>query len=121
MCGRRATFHHIGRSDPDVGPNRPALSRLVATVGQLEANRTPADPADECSPCTDSPWRIEEHGRVCALEAKLKCGVVVAVENPLIAGDQVTLLLPPLVLRRLHPARFPEVHVEMDDGNSSLG
>jgi hypothetical protein len=47
--------------------------------------------------------------------------VVVAVENPLIAGDQVTLLLTPLVLRRLHPARLPKVNVEMDDGNSSLG
>ena len=100
---------------------QPAQGRLVATVGQLEANRTLAHPADECSPCTDPPWCIEEHRRVCALEPKVECGMVVAVENPLVAGDQVALFLAPLVLRRLRPARLPEVDVKMDDGQVSLG
>jgi len=113
----------VSPDSPDQRPffPQPAQSRLIATVGKLEANRTLAYPADECSPCTDPPSRIEEHRRVCAIEPKVKCGVVVAVENPLVAGDQVTLLLTPLVCRRLHPARFPEVNVEMDEGKSSLG
>jgi hypothetical protein len=34
---------------------------------------------------------------------------------------QVPLLLPPLIHRRLHPARFPEVDVKMDDGEAGLG
>ena len=46
--------------------------------------------------------------------------MVVAVEDPFVAGDQVTLLLAPLVLRRLHPARFPEVDVEWTTGRPVL-
>jgi hypothetical protein len=113
----------VSPNSPDQRPfiAQPAQSRLVAAVGQLKASRTLADPAHECSPCTDPPWSIEVHHRVCALEPKLKCGVVVAVENPLVAGDQVALRLAPLVLRRLHLARFPEVDVKMDDGKASLG
>jgi hypothetical protein len=118
-----ALISAVSPDAPDQRPffAQPSQSRLVAVVGQLEPNRTPANPADERSPCTDPPWRIEEHGRVCALEPKVECGVVVAVEDPLVAGEQASLLLAPLVPGWLHPARFPEVDVEMDDGKASLG
>ena len=100
---------------------QPAQSRLVATLGQLKAIWTLADTTDECSPYTDPPGRIEEHRRVCALEPKVECGVVVAVENPFVAGNQVALLFAPFCLRGLHPARLPEPEVEMDDGKAGLG
>ena len=47
--------------------------------------------------------------------------MVVAVDDPLVSGEQPPLLLAPLLLRWLHPARFPEVDVEMDEGEASLG
>ena len=56
-----------------------------------------------------------------ALKPKIEGGVVVAVSDPVVAGEEAPLLLPPLVHRRLHPARFPEVDVEMDDGKASFG
>ena len=59
----------------------PSQSRLVAAVGQLEASRTLAYPADQCSPCTDPPRRVEVHDRVGALQPKVECGVVVAVDE----------------------------------------
>ena len=52
------------------------------------------------------------------LKTKIEGGVVVAVSDPVVAGEEAPLLLPPLVLGRLHPARFPEVDVEMDDGKA---
>ena len=101
--------------------SQPAQIRLVAPVGQLETNWTLADAADESSPYTEPPGRIEEHRRVCALESKVECRVVVAVENPPVTGNQVALRLAPLGLRRLHPARLPEVKVEVDDRKAGLG
>jgi hypothetical protein len=82
----------------------------------LEASRTLANPANERSPCTDPPWRIQEHDRVRALKTILESGVVVAVGDPLLAGEKTALLCAPLVLGRLRPARFPEVDVEVDHG-----
>ena len=85
-------YFALGSADspdaPHQGPffAQPSPSRLVAAVGELEANRTLANPADERSPCTDPPWRIEEHDRVGALKPKVECGVVVAVGDPLVAG-----------------------------------
>src|ERR1700721_1217628 len=93
-------------------------SRLVTAARQLEANRTLANAADERSPCADRPRRIEEHDRVRALKPKVKCGVVVAIDNPPVPGEQVSLRLAPFDLRRLHPARLPEVNVEVDDGRA---
>jgi hypothetical protein len=108
---------------PGQGPFivQPSQSRLVAAVRQLEASRTLANPADECSLCADPPWRIKDHDRVCPLKPKVECALVVAVGDPLVAGEEVALLLAPLILRWLHPARFPEVDVEMDDGKARLG
>ena len=47
--------------------------------------------------------------------------MVVAVGNPLVPAEQATLFLTPLLLGRLHPARLPEVDVEMDEGKAGLG
>jgi hypothetical protein len=54
---------------PDQRPlcGRPSKKRLLTTVGQLEASRTFANPADERSPCTDPPWRIEQHDNILVL------------------------------------------------------
>jgi hypothetical protein len=116
----------FGSADPPDAPDQrpfiaqPPQSRLVAAVGQLEAKRTLADPADERAPCTDPPRRIEEHHRVCALKPKIERAVVVAVDDPLVSAEQSPLLLAPLLLRWLNPARFPKVDVEMDEGEESL-
>jgi hypothetical protein len=39
-------------------------------------------------PCADPPPHVEEHDRVCSLESKIERGVVVAVGDPAVAGEQ---------------------------------
>src|SRR4029450_11039438 len=101
---------------PDQPPfvAQPSPGGIVATVGQFEANRRLANAAQERTPCADPPRCVEEHDGVCAREPKVERGVVVAVDDPLVAREQDALLLAPLVLGRRHPTRVPEMEVEMD-------
>jgi hypothetical protein len=51
---------------------------------------------------------------------QVECLVVVAIGDPLIAGEKAALLLAPLALRRRDPARLPEMEVEMNDRQAGL-
>jgi hypothetical protein len=70
--------------------------------------------AHECTTCAGPPRRVENHDRIRAFEPKLERLVVVPVGDPRVACEQAALLVPPLVIRRLGPARLPVVVVEMD-------
>ena len=111
-------------SSPDTPDQAPFIAQpppggLIAAGRQLEASRT-SYTAREGTPCADPPRRVKEHNRVRALESLDECDVVVAVDDPLLPREQFALLLSPLVVRRRNPPRFPEVDVEMDDGQPSL-
>ena len=53
---------------------------------------------------------------VSAFKPQIECLGVVAVCDPGRSREQAPLLLAPLVLRRLNPARFPVMKVEMNHG-----
>lgn len=99
---------------------KPTQTGLVTAVWQLEVNRARSNPTHERAPCADPPPYVEEHDRVCSLESKIERGVVVAVGDPVVAGEQSLLLLAPLGLGRLGPTRQPEVDVENNDGEAGL-
>src|SRR4051794_29524169 len=99
---------------------QPSPGGLIAAGRQLEAGRTLTYPARERTLCADPPRRVKQYNRVRALEPLGQCGVVVAVGDPLLSREQAALLLAPFVVRRRNPPRFPEVDVEMDDGQPGL-
>src|SRR3954453_17765454 len=88
---------------------KPSPGGLIAAVWELEVSRTLSYPARERAPCADPPRCVEKHSRLRALEPWVESGGVVAVNDPLLARKQLSLLLLPLVLGRRNPARFPEV------------
>src|SRR5688500_15300098 len=97
---------------------QPSPCRRVAAVGPLTLRRT--QPSYERARCADPPWRVEEHDRIRALEPQVERLVIVAVGNPLLAREQLGLHITPLLVRWLHPARLPEVHVQMDHRKAGL-
>src|SRR5215216_3787610 len=97
---------------------QPSPRRSVAAVGQLTLRTT--QPTHECAYCADPPLRVEEHNRVRAREPQVKRLVIVAVGNPRLAREQRGLHITPLLVRRLDPARLPEVHVQMDRRKAGL-
>src|SRR5262245_6941591 len=98
---------------------QPSPRRSLAAGGQLVALRT-TKPTPEPARCAAPPWRLEEHDRIRALEPQVERLVIVAVGNPLLAREQLGLHITPLLVRRLHPARLPEVHVQMDHRKAGL-
>jgi hypothetical protein len=108
---RQASHHSVAR---------PTKAGLVAALRQIKASRARADPAHERAPRADPPPCAKEHDRVCSLESKVERGVVVAVGDPVVAGEQSFLLLARLGLGRLGPAWQPEVEVETNDGEAGL-
>src|SRR5580658_998772 len=66
---------------------KPTQTGLVTAVWQLEVNRARSNPTHERAPCADPPPCVEEHDRVCSLESKIERRVVVAVCDPVVAGE----------------------------------
>src|ERR1700757_2691614 len=67
---------------------KPTQTGFVTAVCELEANRARSNPTRERAPCADPPPHVEEDNRVCSLESKIERGVVVAVGDPVVAGEQ---------------------------------
>jgi hypothetical protein len=82
-------------------------------VGHHGANWS-SNSAHERPTGAEPPWRSEYDHCVRSLQAKIERFMVVAVSDPGVAREQVALLHPPLVIRRLHPGWLPIVEVEMD-------
>src|ERR1700751_2602073 len=116
----------VRAADPPEAPSqapfiaKPMQTGFVTAVWQLEASRARSNPTHEPPPCADPPPYLEEHNRVRSLESKIERGVVVAVGDPVVAGEQPLLFLAPLGLGRLGPTRLPEVDVENNDGKAGL-
>src|SRR5687767_9958542 len=97
---------------------QPSPRRSVAAVGQLTLRTT--QPTHERARCADPPLRVEKHDRIRAREPQGKRLVIVAVGNPLLAREQLGLHVTPLLVRRLDPARLPEVYIQMDHWKAGL-
>jgi len=93
--------------------------RILATLWHLALR--PAKTACECPGRADPPWHVEKDDGLRAFEGKVERLVVVAVGDPGFACEETVLLLAPLALRRLHPARLPVVDVEMNHSQSRPG
>jgi hypothetical protein len=63
--------------------------------------------------------KTEHDDRVSSLEANIECSAIVAVNDPLIAGNKVAEESAPPISRSLDPAGLPVVTVEMDDRKPS--
>src|SRR5829696_4574683 len=92
--------------------SQPSPRRRLAAVGQLTLRTT--QPAHERARGADPPWRVEVYDRIRALKPQVERLVIVAVGNPRLAREQRGLHRTPLRVRRLDPARLPEMHVQMD-------
>src|SRR5207249_1476529 len=73
---------------------QPSPSGVIAAVGHDRTRRT-AEATNEGAPRACPPRRVEEHDGVCALEPQVKGGVVVAVGDPFVSGEQASVLLAP--------------------------
>lgn len=121
---RELSFPHR-LSVPPVAPNdcplvpEPLRDRLITTVWQLTAARSPKSPSER-TPSAEPPGSVEDHECICAIDQEIVVDVI-AVDNPPFTGKQGALFLEKLTLRHPDPAGLPTMKVEMDDGNASLG
>ena len=60
-------------------------------------------------------WQREHDDGVSAREPLVERPAVVPVGDPAFTGEQLGLTEPPYLARRLHPARLPEMAVEVND------
>ena len=120
---RKLTFAHrlpVSTVAPNYSPfvSKPLRERFIATVWQLTTRRSPKS-ASERTPCTDPPRRGENYKCVCALDQEVVVDVI-AVNNPPLTSQQVTLFLEELALWHPGPAGIPTMKVETDNGKARL-
>src|SRR3954470_9077809 len=97
---------------------QPLPRRIGAPFGQLLRH---SEAAPECASCAKPPGHVEKHNSVRALKPEIERLGVVTVRDPRVAVENAALLLAPLDLRGCNPAGLPEVQVEMNDRQPSLG
>ena len=83
-----------------VGLNRPTMVQRRALESARKAGQA---------------WQREDDDGVSAREPLIERAAIVPVGDPTVTSEQLGLPSPPLLARRLHPSRPPEMAVEMND------